>query len=427
MKKIIIISLALIVITAVSWKVYDYKTNKKNYSTGIFEKDINYITTTNSSADKFITTLQEQLVNNPDNSNLLTKLGAVYIQKARESNEPEFYSLAENVLERAIEREPENFLAIAELGSVNLSRHNFKEALELGNKALSLNPYSAYTYGVIVDAQIELGMYDEAIQSVQKMVNFRPDLSSFTRVSYMRELKGDTQGAIEAMKSAITAGSPIAENTAWCRVQLGNLFYNKGDVETSEKIFQFIIKDFPDYIHGYGGMAKIKVNKKEYAEAIELYKKALEKNSLPEYLISLGDVYTLTGDKEKAEEQYQKVKFIITMFKEKGVDTDLELALFNADHNRNLKESLKDAEETLETGSKSIKVYHALAWTNYKLGNYDEAGKNIEQALKLGTKDPLMYFHAGKIYVKLGNKDKAKEYSDFALMINPYYETLYAE
>lgn len=427
MKKIIIISLAALVIAAVVWKVYDYKKNTKNYATGINEKEINYLRMTNSSADKFITTLQEQLVSYPDNSNLLTKLGAAYIQKARESNEPEFYSLAENVLNRAIEREPENSLAIAELGSVYLSRHNFNEALELGNKALSLNPYSAYTYGVIVDAQIELGMYEEAIQSVQKMVDARPDLSSFSRVSYMRELKGDTQGAIEAMKSAITAGSPIAENTAWCRVQLGNLFYNKGDVETSEKIFQFIVKDFPDYIHGYGGMAKIKMNKKEYTEAIELYKKALEKHSLPEYLISLGDVYTLTGDKEKADEQYQKVKFINTMFKEKGVDTDLELALFNADHNRNLKESLKDAEETLDNGSKSIKVYHALAWTNYKLGNYEEAAKNIELALRLRTKDPLMYFHAGKIYDKLGDKNKSKEYTEFALKINPYYEALYSE
>lgn len=425
-KKITIIVLAVIVISAVSWKVYDYRSNTKNYSTGMYESEINYISNSNSSADKFITTLHEQLAVYPGNSKLLTKLGAAYIQKARESNDPEFYSLAEEVLNRAIKTEPGNFLAMAELGSVYLSRHHFSEALELAQKALDINPFSAYTYGVLVDAQVELGMYDEAVQSVQKMINTRPDLSSYSRVSYIRELNGDTQGAIDAMKSAVTAGSPIAENTAWCRVQLGNLFYNNGDTETAEKIFEFVVKDFPNYIHGYGGLAKIKVHKKEFKEAIELYQKALEKNSLPEYLIALGDVYTLTGEKEKAEEQYQKVKFIITMFKEKGVDTDLELALFNADHNRNLKESLKDAEESLENGSQSIKVYHVIAWTNYKLGNYEVSKTNIEQALRLGTKDPLMYYHAGMIYGKLGMTDKAKEYSDFALKINPYYETLYS-
>ena len=426
LKKIIIIALAIFIIAAISWKVYDYKTNTKNYTTGVNEKEVYFINNAGSSADKYITSFQEELVVNPDNSKLLTKLGAAYIQKARESNDPEFYSLAEDVLNRAIKKEPDNFLAMAELGSVYLSRHHFKEALELSQKALAINPFSAYTYGVIVDAQVELGMYDEAVQSVQKMVDTRPDLSSFSRVSYVRELKGDVQGAIDAMKAAVTAGSPVAENTAWCRVQLGNLFYSKGDVETAEKIFGFVIKDFPDYIHGYGGMAKIKVNQKEYKEAIELYQKALEKYSLPEYVIALGDVYTLTGEKEKAEEQYQKVKFIITMFKEKGVDTDLELALFNADHNRNLKESLRDAEESLANGSQSIKVYHVLAWTNYKLGNYEEAEKNILQALRLGTKDPLMSYHAGKIFEKTGNQDKAKQNLDFALMVNPYYETLYS-
>ncbi len=147
---------------------------------------------------------------------------------------------------------------------------------------------------------------------------------------------------------------------------------------------------------------------------------------MPEYLIALGDVYTITGDKEKAEEQYQKVKFIITMFKEKGVDTDLELALFNADHNRNLKESLKDAQSSLENGSQGIKVYHTLAWTNYKLGNYEEAEKNIIQALRLNTKDPLMYFHAGKIYNKTCKTEKAKVYYEFELKTNPFYDILYS-
>ncbi len=232
---------------------------------------------------------------------------------------------------------------------------------------------------------------------------------------------------LSGIKKLAGAASPEAENTAWCRVQLGNLYYNTGSVDTAEMIFQKIIKDFPDYIHGYGSLAKIKVFRKQYKEAIDLYNNTLEKGSLPEYLIALGDVYTLNGEKDKAEEQYRKVKFIITMYKEKGVDTDLELALFNADHNRYLKESLKDAQSSLENGSQSIKVYHTLAWTNHKLGNTEEAEKNILQALRLGTKDPLMHYHAGKIFNKAGKLDKSKEYMDLALRINPDFDKLYSE
>lgn len=426
MKKILIIVLSVFIVSLVTWKVYDYNSNKSKYATGVYETDLNYIRNTNSSADRFISTLKEQLSENPENSQILTKLGAAYIQKARETNDPEFYSMSEDVLKKALKNQEDNFLAMAELGSVYLSRHQFKEALEMSQKALVLNPYSSYTYGVMVDAQVELGLYDQAIENVQKMVNLRPDLGSYSRVSYIRELKGDMQGAIDAMKLAVKSGSPEAENTVWCRVQLGNLIYNTGDVETAEKIYQFVIKDFPDYIHGYGGMAKIRNFQNNYNEAIEFYKKAIEITPLAEYQIGLGEVYYLNGEKEKADEQYQKVKLTITMFREKGVDTDLELALFNADHNRNLKESYNEAEKSLDNGSQSIKAYHVLAWTSYKLGNFTDAEKNIQQALRLGTKDPLMSYHAGKIYEKLNQNERSKEYLDFALKINPFYTKLYS-
>lgn len=426
--KIVILT---VIIVAIVLSAFIFMKNSKgsdqNFSTGIYDNSINYVSNTNSSADRFISTLREQLIEYPDNTNLLTKLGAAYIQKARETNDPEFYDLAEDVLDRAIQNNPDNFLAIAELGSVNLSRHNFKQALELSNEAIRLNPYNSYSYGVLVDAQVELGMYDEAIASLQKMINTRPDLGSYSRVSYLRELKGDHDGAIDAMKSAIEAGSPATENVAWCRVQLGNLYLNKGESGDAEKIFNSVIKDFPNYAHGYGNLAKIKMHDGKFSEAAALLTKALEINALPEFMISLGDAYKLTGENEKAEEQYSKVKFLNTLFKEKGVDTDLELALFNADHNRSLNESLSDAEENLENGSHSIKTYHSIAWLNYKLGNFQAAEENIRLALRLGTKDPLLSYHAGKIFLKTGRADESGAHLKYALAIYPHFENLYAE
>src|SRR5213592_4088610 len=96
-----------------------------------------------------------------------------------------------------------------------LARHQFREALALGRQAHALQPQRPLVYGVIGDAQIELGQYDDAVQTFQQMVDLRPDLSSYSRVSYARELHGDVEGAIEAMQKAVEAGSPAAENTAW--------------------------------------------------------------------------------------------------------------------------------------------------------------------------------------------------------------------
>ena len=424
LKKITILFIAGFIIASVSWKVYDYQTNKKNYNTEINEKEILILDNLYVSSDKNITSFKELLTENPDNADLLIKLSAAYILKANETGDPEYYTLAEESLNKIIKNDPENFPAYAMLGAVYNLRNQFIKASEFALRSLEINPYSSFSNGVLADAQTGLGKYDEAELTIQKMKDKKPDLAAYSRISYIRELKGDTQGAIDTMKIAISSGLPSAEKTARCRVQLGDLFYNKGDIETAGQIYGFVVKDFPEYVHGYGAMAKIKMHNNDYPGAIELYNKALEKNLLPEYLISLGDAYALSGNKELADEQYQKAGSLLTSYKQKGMDTDVEKAQFNADLGIDLKESQEILQKILDNNSQNIKVYDALAWTNYKLGNYEEAEKNIKQALRLGTKNPLMYFHAGKIYEKTGQPDKAKEYLDFALKINPYYETL---
>jgi hypothetical protein len=85
MKKIVIIILSVFIIAMVIWKVYDYYGNKSKYATGIYETDLNYIRNTNSSADRFISTLNEQLSENPESSVVLTKNLAQLIFKKLEN------------------------------------------------------------------------------------------------------------------------------------------------------------------------------------------------------------------------------------------------------------------------------------------------------------------------------------------------------
>jgi len=203
--------------------------------------------------------------------------------------------------------------------------------------------------------------------------------------------------------------------------------YNAGNTDTASELFQEIIFAYPEYSYAYAGMAKIKMHYNKYSEAIELYNKAVQKNSVPEFLISLGDAYTLNGEIENAEEAYNKVKFLITFYKQNGVETDLELALFNADHGIRVEESFEISEISLQEGSRCIKTFHAAAWTAFKSGNTNAAENYISQALRLGTKDPLLYYHAGKIFEKTGKHSEANEYLKFALNINPFYESLYVQ
>lgn len=417
-KKISILSLVIIVSGIGVWKFFDYKKNKvRNNVMGLLNSKTSYVSNSHSSVEKYISKNQEDLKSNPDNISLLVKTGYAYIQKTREENDPQYYDNAKNLFERALELNPENADAFGGLGSIYLSEHNFKKALEVGYKAKKLNPHSAYVLSVIVDAQIELGMYNEAIKTAQEMVNTRPDLSSYSRVSYIREIHGDLPGAIDVMKMAIKAGAPTGENTAWCTVQLGNLYFTSDKRDSAKIMYQSALEKYPEYIHALGGLAKIKMFEKNYAVAIEIFEKITDKNKLPEYLILLADTYKLTGQNEKANETYNKVKFINTYFKEKGVDTDLELTLFNINQGKNLKDAIHTTENYIKEGNNSFKTYHILAWAEYKNDNNEEAVKNIETALKLGTKEPLLWYHAGKIFEKAGNETKAKEYTSYALSI----------
>src|SRR4030095_15415093 len=120
--------------------------------------------------------------------------------------------------------------------------------------AVKLDPYAATAYGILADALTELGNYGQAVEKLDQMVRMKPSMSAYSRIAYMRELHGDTSGAIVAMETAIQAGAPNAENTAWCIVQLGNLYLNSGRVEEAKKAYQAALTRFPRYVHAYSGL-----------------------------------------------------------------------------------------------------------------------------------------------------------------------------
>jgi tetratricopeptide (TPR) repeat protein len=314
----------------------------------------------------------------------------------------------------------------ASRGTLALARHDFAAALGYGTRALASDPQSARYHGIVGDAQIELGMYDEAIRSYQEMVNARPDFASFSRVAYARELYGDPEGAIEAMEFALQAGSGTPENVAWAHVQLGNLWFGSGELDEAERAYGRAAETVSPYAPALAGQAKVAAARGNLEVASKLYKQAFNRMPLPEYAIALGDVYAKMGDKEKAEAQYELVRSMDKLLRANGVNTDLEIALFYADHDMDLDASLEKARAAYEARP-SIHAADALAWTLYKNGDYEEAQKYSDEALKLGTRDPLKLFHAGMISKELDQKEQAREYLQQAIDLNPHFSLLYAD
>jgi tetratricopeptide (TPR) repeat protein len=218
------------------------------------------------------------------------------------------------------------------------------------------------------------------------MVDLRPDMSSYSRISYLRELHGDTSGAIEMMQWAVDSGSPNAESTAWTRTQLGNLYFSMGDLENAQAEYLRTLQGMPGYIYALAGLGRVRAAQGRFDEAIDLLSKASEAMPVPEFIIALGDIYQAAGQDQAAQAQRELLEVIRKLYQANGVDMDLEIALFYADHEFDLESTVAQARKAYERRP-GIYAADVLAWALYKAGHYEEARSYAEQALRLGTKE----------------------------------------
>lgn len=278
-----------------------------------------------SGNERAIPKLQERLKSEPKNPDLNAQLGQAYLQKARETGDPTYYTKSEGLFERALKSNPDHVEALIGQASLAMSRHQFAVARDIAVRAAHLNTYSAAARGILADAYVQLKDYDNAVATLDEMVRLKPNLSSYSRISYMRELKGDTKGAIQAMEMAVQAGAPDAENTAWCIVQLGNLYLNSSRLAEAETAYRAALRRFPNYVHAYAGLAKVAAARQEFDSAAGYYQKAIDAVPMPEFLIGLSAVYQKEGKRTEAEAQLQLVSNIKRVYEANGVSMDAEI------------------------------------------------------------------------------------------------------
>ena len=382
-------------------------------------------TTELSETQTQISVMQNRLRANPADTAAYAQLGLALLQQVRETADPSAYQQAAQALDEAIKRDPKNLDALLGQGALALARHDFAEALAWGEQAKAVNPHRGQVYGVIADAQIELGQYAPAEATLQTMITTRPDLGSYSRISYFRELHGETVGAIEAMQLAVESGSPTGENTAWTRVQLGHLYFNQGDLDSAEREYRQALVGLPNFVHAEAALARLAAARGDWASARSGYAIVANQLPLPEYVIAAGELELAAGDEPAAQQHFALVAAIDQLYQANGSVTDLEMALFLADHG-DAQEAVRRA-RTAYAQRPSIKGAEVLAWALSQAGQHSEAQTLIVQAMRLGTKDASLWYHAGMIAQRNGDIAQAKTLLQAALDLNPYFSPLYAE
>jgi tetratricopeptide (TPR) repeat protein len=371
-----------------------------------------------------IAAAQRRLARLPGDWATWAELGVAYVQQARLTADPSYYPKAEGAVRRSFEVQPtDNFLALIGQGALAAARHDFPAALRAGQRAAAIDPYSAAAQGVITDALIELGRYDEAWVAVQRMVDLRPDTGSLARASYAAELRGDVVRARQLLTDALQlAPSPV--DAGFASYYLGELAWNSGDLAGAGRWYDEGLRRAPEYLPLLAGRARVAAAQGRYAAAVADYRTLVARQPQPGYLIEYGDLLATHRDTAGAAAQYAVVRTEERLFAAQGVNVDLELALFDADHGAPAR-ALTEAQAEY-AARRSVAVEDALAWALHMNGRDADALPHARSAARLGTRNALFRYHLGTIEAALGDRGAARRDLSEALRLNPHFSPLHA-
>ena len=367
---------------------------------------------------------REQILRHPDVVKNYVELAQVMMQRARvTADEARYIPEAHDLLDEALRRDPDDYHALVLKASLLNTLHRFEDARTLAEQLIARHKGHVYNYGTLVDALVELGQYEKAIEVCDKMLSLRPDLASYARASYLRQLHGETSGAIEAMQMAADAGATGSEDRAWALYQLGNLYLNENKPDTAAFLFNGILEEAPGYTRALSGLAHVHMVKGEYAEAIALLDEAYAEAPNAGLLELLAEAYQATGDAQKLAIIVQKIRGSYRDAEKMGENVDMEYADFLANQDTDLDEALRRARKAYERRPDHLHALETYAWALYKSDRAAEAVPYVERAMRLGTGDAMVHYRAGMIYHAAGQLAEAATQFERALAANLHVES----
>jgi len=367
------------------------------------------------------TELELRVQQDPTNAVLWQQLTQIDIQRAAQTLDPSFYQRATTALERARALAPDDPGTLTADAALSAALHRFADAEALAQRAIELDPYNSAALAVLVDAQVELGRYDDAARSLQLFANRKPGAPVLSRVSYLRELRGDFPGARTAM---VEARQAVAGAGSFQRATLaayeGDLLLANGDHIGARRAFDDSLELEPAHPIATVGRAKLLAASGKVDEAISLLTSFVDRTPVPGAATLLGELQEMSGRTADAERSFELVRALAQLQAAAGVDVDLDLALFEADHSP---PSAEQVERARRAASDRPTVYgaDALAWTLFRAGDVPGARAQLDNSLRLGGLDPLLHYHAAAIFEASGDRAAAVDHLRQVIDRNPWF------
>ncbi len=363
--------------------------------TGLAQTSTRLNTAKLSPAEQSIERSKQAIEKNPRQADPYNELAFAFARRARETSDVTYYTQAEEAVKKSLALAPGNPGGEKARVWILLGKHEFAQALEAAKVLNKRVPDDLLVYAYLTDANAELGNYDEAEKAANWMLKLRPgNIAGLTRAAYLREIFGDTAGSLELMEMAYQSTPPAElEERAWILTQMAHLKLFTGETGEAEKLLQEALALFPGYHYALGNLAKLRIEQKEYEQAVGLLKQRYEAAPHAENLYELAEALALAGRVEEARNCYTEFEKKALAESAQGDNANRELIFYYANYAKKPAESLRIAQLELAR-RRDLYTLDAHAWALYKSGRRAEARRQMEAVLAIGAHDPKILARA---------------------------------
>ncbi|MFD7116971.1 tetratricopeptide repeat protein [Streptomyces sp. NPDC059922] len=394
----------------------------------------------------------------PEDGQAWAVLGSAYVERGVAAADPAYYPKADRALQRSLAVQPGgsgegqsqgagsgsasgsgrgaedgkpgtgiragNPEALMGLASLANARHDYVAARRWGESVRAQRPEAWTSYPVLIDAYTGLGDYKAAGRALEKLRELHSGAPVLIRAADVYRDRGRSEDAVAKATDAAARAGSTAER-AEALDTLGELALERGEPAEALGHYEAALTAVRGRAQSLAGRARALASLGREDEATRDYQTALAKLPRPEYALELGELYDSLGLDGDAQTQYETLRERAERAQGNGVNEELVLGRFEADHGAPEAAVTRLRAEWAQS-HRSMEVADALGWALYRAGREREALAYATKATEPGRRSALFSYHRGEIERSLGRYGPARRHIEEALRTDPHFSPLLA-
>ncbi len=234
------------------------------------------------SSDERIRYYSEKVSQHPRHYPAYALLGGAYLDKARQTHNPDFLREARRNLQRSLEIQP-TFHALKTMAGLCNFAHRFEEALQWARDAAEASPTDTYVVSIAVEAYLGLGRDSDA---AKQFLSEDTEPSDFhiaaARGHWFESQKRFNEAAAAFSKAAAFARTQRAvELVVWAEVSAAGTLLDSGQLKRAQSHLDTAVQLDPENVYLSIHRAELLEKEGRPGEALARYEAAIRRSKDP--------------------------------------------------------------------------------------------------------------------------------------------------